>query len=108
MAKKSPYEIKLSQEECHELESRAVKYSLPYYQVVRAKIILMAAEGLPNDEIAHRLDTQRMNISFWRKRFYEQRLEGLEERARPGRPRSFSPSGDHAGKGRGLRASGPT
>jgi hypothetical protein len=71
--------------------SRAAKYTLPYFQVQRAKMVLMAAEGLTNDEIANRLDTRRDVVSAWRKRFFTDRLAGLEERARPGRPRTFSP-----------------
>jgi transposase len=43
-------------------------------EVVRARIVLMAADGLRNDEIAARLDTPRQVVSKWRKRFYEQRL----------------------------------
>jgi transposase len=54
-------------------------------------MILMAAEGLSNDEIASRLDTRREVVSMWRKRFFEERLAGLEERDRPGRPRVFPP-----------------
>jgi transposase len=54
-------------------------------------MILMAAKGLSNDEIARRLDTRRDVVSMWRKRFFVERLAGLEERARPGRPRTFSP-----------------
>ena len=91
MPRKSPYKIILSPEEEKELKSRAAKYTLPYFNVVRAKMILLAAEGLDNDEIAKRLDSRRKIVSMWRKRFFEDRLEGLEERSRPGRPRSFSP-----------------
>jgi transposase len=54
-------------------------------------MILMAAQGMGNDEIAARLDTRREGVSLWRKRFFEERLAGLEERARPGRPRAFPP-----------------
>jgi transposase len=74
-----------------QLEKRAAKYTLPYFQVQRAKMILMAAEGLSNDQIAGRLDTRREVVSLWRKRFFVERLAGLEERSRPGRPRTFSP-----------------
>lgn len=91
MARSSPYTITLDAEERQELQRRAAAYTLPYYQVIRAKMILYAAQGLSNDQIAQRLDTRRDVISLWRKRFYRQRLTGLEERARPGRPRSFSP-----------------
>ena len=52
---------------------------------------LFAAEGLDNKEIAHRLDLPRQIVSKWRKRFCRQRLAGLEDRPRRGRPISFSP-----------------
>lgn len=93
MPRKSPFTILLSSDEQQTLFSRAVKYTLPYFQVLRAKIILLAADGLSNDEIARRLDTRREVVSMWRKRFFEERLPGLEERFRPGRPRVFPPRG---------------
>ena len=91
MPRKSPYHIVLSAEEEKELVRRSSKYTLPYFTVLRAKMILLAAHGLSNDEIAARLGTRREVVSMWRKRFFENRLEGLEERSRPGRPRCFSP-----------------
>lgn len=91
MPRKSPYNVTLSTEERVELEARARRYTLPYRDVVRAKIVLMAAAGLDNDEIATRLDTRREIVSKWRKRFFEQGLAGLEERPRGGRPPAFSP-----------------
>jgi len=91
MPRPSPYPIVLRHQERQELEARAAKYTLPYFQVIRARMILHAAEGLTNDQIAQRLDTRREVVSLWRKRFFEERLAGLEERARPGRPRSFPP-----------------
>jgi hypothetical protein len=91
MPRKSPYDIILTPDEELELSSRAAKYTLEYFKVIRAKIILFAAQGLGNDEIAAKLDTRREVVSMWRKRFFEQRLEGLEERHRLGRPRSFPP-----------------
>ena len=91
MPRSSPFVIRLSSAEAAELHRRTAKYTLPYFQVQRAKLILMAAEGLSNDQIALRLDTDRDVVSLWRKRFFMERLAGLEERSRPGRPRSFSP-----------------
>jgi transposase len=91
MPRKSPYTLRLSRDERRELEARARKYTLPYRDVVRAKIVLMAAEGLDNDEIAARLDTRREIVSKWRKRFFEHGLPGLDERPRGGRPPTFSP-----------------
>ena len=91
MPRKSPYIVTLSAEQRVELETRARRYTLPYRDVVRAKIVLMADAGLDNDEIAARLDTRREIVSKWRKRFFEHGLPGLEERPRGGRPPSFSP-----------------
>ena len=53
--------------------------------------MLLAAEGLDNDDIAARLNTLREVVSKWRKRFFEEGLAGLEERPRRGRPARFSP-----------------
>ena len=88
MPRRSPYSIELSVMEAAELNRRAVCYTLPYFEVVRARMILMAALGIDNDEIAARLDTRREVVSQWRKRFFTDRLAGLDERARPGRPRT--------------------
>jgi hypothetical protein len=102
MPRKSPYNIILSPDEEAELYRRSIKYTLPYFMVTRAKIILLAARGLDNDTIATQLDTRRKVVSLWRKRFFEQRLAGLEERPRPGRPRSFPPRSSHANQSTGL------
>ena len=91
MPRKSPFQIILSVDEKQELMARARKYTLPYFQVQRAKMILLAADGIENDEIARRLETRREVVCQWRKRFYERRLAGLEERPRPGRPQVFPP-----------------
>lgn len=97
MPRESPFEIKLSTEERRILGERARKYTSPYFSVVRAKMILLAADGLSNDEIATRLDVGRDVVSQWRKRFFEKRLPGLEEGPRSGRPRAFPPRGHRAG-----------
>ena len=91
MPRQSPFLIILSVAEKQELMARARRYTLPYFQVQRAKMILLAAQGIDNDEIARRLETRREVVWQWRKRFYEKRLAGLEERPRPGRPRVFPP-----------------
>ena len=99
MPRQSPFVIKLTDEETLTLRQRARKYTLPYFQVLRAQMILLAAEGFQNDEIATRLNTRREVVSQWRKRFFDERLKGLEERSRPGRPRAFPPRGDRSGQG---------
>ncbi|MDQ1508052.1 MAG: hypothetical protein QOD57_5779, partial [Actinomycetota bacterium] len=91
MPRTSPYTIELSVEQRTLLEARARRYTLPYCDVIRAKIVLLAAAALGNDEIAAHLDTRREIVSKWRKRFFEEGMAGLEERARAGRPRLFPP-----------------
>ena len=65
----SPYVIVLTHDERSILEARARRYTLPYRDVVRAKVVLLAAEGLENKEIGERLDMPRPVVSKWRKRF---------------------------------------
>ena len=91
MPRQSPFSIELTQPERDELESRVRKYTSPYRDVIRAKIVLLAAQGLSNDVIGTRLDTPRQIVSKWRKRFCLARLPGLEEEPRGGRPGRFSP-----------------
>ena len=91
MPRTSPYSITLAEAERAELEARTRRYTSPYSEVMRAKIVLYAADGLGNDEIAARLDTPRQVVSKWRKRFYDERLAGLTDLPRGGRPPSFSP-----------------
>lgn len=93
MPRRSPYVIEPSQEERGALERMAAKYSSPYRDVMRAKIVLFAAKGLSNEEIASRLDLPRQVVSKWRKRFFEEGMPGLAERPRRGRPAVFSPTG---------------
>jgi transposase len=91
MPRKSPYIIVLSENEKAKLESIAQKYTAPYFYVVRAKIVLLAAQELSNDQIAAKLDMPRQIVSKWRKRFFEERLDGLSDHSRSGRPARFSP-----------------
>jgi len=98
MPRRSPYVITLSPHERGVLERRARQYTLPYFHVVRARMILLAAEGYGNDEIGAALSMGRDVVSLWRKRFFAKRLAGLEERPRSGRPRAFSPRGRRPGQ----------
>lgn len=91
MPRTSPYRIELTDEERARLRVLARSYSAPHRDVVRAKIVLLAADGLSNEEIAARLDTPHQIVSKWRQRFYEQRLTGLQDRPRSGRPPAFPP-----------------
>src|SRR5437016_13734929 len=99
MPRTSPYTIELTDEERRTLEARARKYTLPYRDVFRAQIVLFAAQGLRNDEIARRLNTRRDGGSGGRKRFFEQRLAGLEGRPRRGGRAGCSPTPRAGGEG---------
>ena len=97
MPRTCPYLIVLSAVERTRLEATARKYTSPYRDVIRARIVLYAAAGLDNDDIAARLDTPRQIVSKWRKRFYRERIAGLEELSRTGRPALFSPQSRRRG-----------
>jgi hypothetical protein len=99
---KSPFEIVLSCEERAELERRVACYTLPHKVVRRAKMILYAAQS--NAEIARRLETAAEVVGRWRKRFFEERLAGLDDRKRTGRPRRFPPGAGRPGESDRLRA----
>jgi putative transposase len=104
MAGRSRYQIVLSDEERRELEHRAACYSRPHREVLRAKLVLYAAEGLSNVEIGARLQMLPELVGRWRRRFYEERIEGLSDRKRAGRPRRFSPGRRRRGQGDRVRA----
>jgi hypothetical protein len=106
MPTQSPYRIEPTDDERAILDERARAHTAPYWEVVRARIVLLAAEGFPNKEIAKRLYTTPQTVSKWRKRFHQEGLGGLEDRPRSGRPPTFSPFGRGRGEGFGLRASG--
>ena len=102
MTRRSPYPIELSAVDRAALQQRARAYTAPHHQVVRAKIVLLAADGLENTVIADRLDVAVQLVSKWRKRFHQEGLDGLKDRQRTGRPRAFSPCGGGDGQGAGL------
>ena len=77
MPRHSPFVISLSSDERRDLEATSRKYTAPYMEVVRAKIILFAADGWRNDRIAARLDLPKSVVVKWRKRFFENRFDGL-------------------------------
>jgi transposase len=77
--------ISLSATQRLDLEDIARSQSLPAGFVLRAKIILLLADGCSYDAIKSKLDTTAPTISRWKKRFLEQGLDGLETH-RPGQP----------------------
>ncbi len=102
MPRRSPFVIRLTKAERAELEARCKEYTLPYRDVVRARIVLLASQGLGNDAIAYRLGMPRQIVSKWRQRFHAQRMPGLEDRPRGGRPARFSPQRGGCDQGIGL------
>ena len=91
MPRKSPFTVDLTQDERRTLEAWSRQYTLPYRDVIRARLVLMAADGRSNDQIASALQLPRPVVSKWRKRFVRERLPGLEDRPRRGRPPGFPP-----------------
>lgn len=80
----------LSDEERLQLNAVAKSRSLPHALVTRARLVLLAAQGLANKAIAKKLNLSQQSVSMWRQRFLKQRLAGLHDELRPGRPRSVS------------------
>jgi transcriptional regulator with XRE-family HTH domain/transposase len=60
----------------------------PAALVQRAKLLLLAAEGVSNTEIGERLGISRPTVIAWRRRFAREGLAGLADRSRPGRPQT--------------------
>jgi transposase len=81
--------VVLSDADRRVLEERARAYRAPHAEVVRARMVLLAARGERNVAIARRLDVHVDVVSRWRRRFCEEGLGGLVDRKRSGRPRSF-------------------
>jgi len=93
MPGRAALEIELTDEQREHLEKTVRRRTAPQRAVMRARIVLLAAEGVSNHAIGLRLGCSRYTAYLWRKRFFEEGLDGLADRPRPGRPRSFSPSG---------------
>lgn len=80
----------LDEEQRIQLVSLARSRALSHGMVQRAKIVLLAADGVTNSEIAERLDLSKPVVGKWRKRYLDMGIQGLEESLRPGRPRSIA------------------
>ena len=83
-------EVVLSESEREQLESWARRGKSAQALALRSRIVLAAAEGLKNTEIAARLSVDHTTVRKWRTRFARDRLEGLLDEPRPGRPRTVS------------------
>jgi transposase len=81
--------VVLSAAERAELEAVARRPSSPQQAVTRARIVLRAAEGASNRQIAGEVGMSELRVGGWRRKFIEQGLAGLSDRPRSGRPRTI-------------------
>jgi len=69
--------ITLTVDEQTQLRSLARSRTLPHARVARSKLVLWAAQGKSNPEIAYRLHCTQATVGKWRQRFLQHRLAGL-------------------------------
>jgi len=89
MSKKASPVI-LTPEETKVLQTLAVSRTAPHRQVQRAHLVLAAAAGKTNQSISQEIGLGWRSVGMWRHRFIRERLAGLEDRPRPGKPRHYS------------------
>lgn len=77
------------EEEKEELERLSRRRKTSQALALRARIGLHCAKGMTHLEIARKLGTSNVTVGKWRRRFAEQRLDGLLDEPRPGQPRSI-------------------
>jgi transposase len=87
--RKPPAWIRLTDEELLTLREWTRKGKSENRLVERARIILLAHDGQTNQQIAHRLHTRTARVSKWRQRFGANRLMGLSDAERPGKPAKY-------------------
>ena len=81
--------ISLSDDERAELEALSRRRKTSQGLARRARIVLAAAEGLENKEIAVRLEASADTVGKWRRRYAAEGLDGLYDEPRPGAPRQI-------------------
>lgn len=82
--------VVLPAEDRDQLSAVARSRSMPHGLVMRARIILMAADGLPNALIARTLGYSQQSVCLWRRRYLDHGVQGLHDEFKPGRPRTIS------------------
>ena len=82
--------VTITPEEQKRLETLSASRTAPHRQVQRARIVLAAVAGKTNQAIALETGLGWRSVGLWRRRFIRERLAGLEDRRRPGKPRQYS------------------
>ena len=83
-------EVFLSDEELGFLEAQVRRHKAARSLSDRCRMILLCAEGLQSKEVAERLGVHEHTVGKWRRRFVKDRIDGLTDEYRPGRPRTVS------------------
>jgi transposase len=86
---RSPFQITLRASERRWLKVLTRRGTAQHRQVLRVRIVLLAAAGWTNAGIARKLGLAPNTVGKWRKRFFQEGFDGLRDRKRPGRPRVF-------------------
>ena len=82
--------FELSDAEREQLESWSRRQRTANSLAQRSRIVLLVADGLRTGEVADRLGVHRNTVAKWRRRFAAERLDGLVDEPRPGRPRTVT------------------
>jgi hypothetical protein len=90
-AKKPRLRVVLDREQRMVLDEIARTLTYPYRDVIRARTILMLADGVSQAEVGRRVGLRRRIVRKWAERFVDRGLRGLDDAPRSGRPPRFSP-----------------
>lgn len=93
--RKSKIEIKLTIEERQELEATVRTRTAPQRAVQRARIVMLASEGMTNKAISIEIGLSRAMVVQWRQRFAASRLKGLEDAPRSGKKPLYTQETEH-------------
>ena len=82
--------VVLNNDERRFLESQVRRHRAPRSLSDRCRMILLCADGLESKEVARRMAVHEHTVGKWRRWFVHDRIEGLTDEYRPGRPRTVS------------------